>query len=191
MAELARLLGEPANVHFARVVDASVGLAAQVEPEAAPKIEQRVRSVGAGNGPEDARRAAVRLDELLSADNAVGELLLDGAQIIPFPGKTRTSPPEYGPITQEGSIEGEVVRIEGTDDSIHVTLRDGGVNYSRCVTTKAVARRMAQFMLGPTVRAHGVGKWIRHAQGQWEMKSFRVRDFDVLEEEFLGDRGAP
>lgn len=185
MAEYAKLLGEPGNVHFLTLVDASVGLAATVDHVAAPKVDERVLAAGRGGGPEDALRAIIRLDEMLAADNAVGELLRDGAKIIPFQGRNRPRPITYGPITQEGSVEGEIVRIGGTDDTIHVTLRDAAVIYSGCVTNKAVARRMAQHILGPIVRAHGVGKWVRHPDGAWELKSFRIRDFDVLEETSL------
>lgn len=187
MAEYAKLLGEAGSVHFTALVDASVGLAAEVEPASEARVFSRVTAVGLGGGPDDARRAASRLDDMLATDNAVGQLLLDGAQIIPFPGKNRPLPVTFGPFTQDGSLEGEIVRIEGTDDSIHVTLRDGGVVYSKCVTDKAVARRMGEFVLGPIVRAHGVGKWLRHADGTWELKSFKIRDFDILEEGSLAE----
>jgi hypothetical protein len=85
MAEFAKLLGEPGHVHFEAIVDASVGLAAQVEEPAVPKVETRVNGVKAGGGAEDALRASARLDEMLAADNATGELLANGAQVIQFP----------------------------------------------------------------------------------------------------------
>lgn len=187
MAEYAKLLGEIGDVHFRTIVDASVGLAAIVDKAAVPKVDERVRAASHGAGSEEALRAIGRLDEMLAADNAVGELLREGAQVIPFLGKNRPRPVTYGPITQEGTVEGEIVRIGGIDDTIHVTLRDAATIYSGCVASKAVARRMAQHILGPVVRAHGVGKWVRHPSGHWELKSFRIRDFDILEDTSLMD----
>lgn len=181
MAELARLLGETDQVHFADVINASVGLAANVEKPAAPKVAARIALLKSGVGPEDAVRASARLDEMLAVDNATGELLANGAQIIRFPGRERPTPQVFGPFSEEGTIDGEIVRIGGTDDTIHVTLRDGRRIYSACVATVEVARQLAPYLLGPYIRVHGTGRWMRHGDGGWELKQFRIRSFDVLE----------
>lgn len=185
MVEYARMLGEPGEVHFEHIVNKSVGLVAVVEEQSLSRVETRIRAIGGGNGPEDGMKAMKRLDDMLASDNAVGELLRDEVQIIPFPGKTRERPVSFGPFTQVGTIEGEVVRVGGQDDTIYVMLRDGDRIFSGCVTTREVGQRLGHHLLGPIIRAHGEGRWIRHADGEWEMKSFRIRDFDVLEETSL------
>jgi hypothetical protein len=183
MAELARLLGEQEHVHLEEVVDGSVSLRAEVDAPSIPAVSARVLAVREGRGPEDATKAMQRLDDMLANDNAVGQLLdASNAEIIPFPGKNRPQPAIYGPFREEGTLEGEIVRIGGKDETIHVTLRDGSVLYSRCVATKEVARLMAPYILGPIVRVRGVGTWERLGNGTWELKSFRINDFDVLDD---------
>lgn len=183
MAELAKLLGEVEHVHFDKVYAGSVALKADIDAPAAPKVNERIFAVRDHSGPEDAMKAWQRLDDMLAADNAVGQLLdTNGAEIIPFPGKIRPTPVIYGPFKEEGSLEGEVVRIGGKDETIHVTIRDGEMLYSRCVASREVARRMAPYILGPTVRVRGTGTWERQSDGVWDLKSFRITDFDVLED---------
>jgi hypothetical protein len=38
-----------------------------------------------------------------------------------------------------------------------------------------------------TLRFHGIGSWIRHGSGAWELKSFRIHDFEPLEDAPLED----
>ncbi|WP_051231228.1 hypothetical protein [Kaistia adipata] len=188
MAELAKLLGETDHVHLNDVAEGSVLLRADVDLPAVPAVQRRVIAVRNGTAPDEAMRALNRLDDLLAQDNAVGQLLDgDGAEIIPFPGKTRPIPLSYGPFREEGTLEGEVVRIGGKDSTIHIQLRDGDKVYSGCATTKEIARRLAPHMLGPTVRLHGTGTWERLGDGAWELKSFRISDFEVLEDISLAD----
>ncbi|MCX5581583.1 hypothetical protein [Kaistia terrae] len=188
MTELAKLLGETQHVHLDDVAEGSVLLRAEVDLPAAPAVRRRVIAVRDGIGADEAMRAFSRLDDLLAHDNAVGQLLDgDGAEIIPFPGKTRPIPLSYGPFREEGTLEGEVVRIGGKDSTIHIQLRDGEKVYSGCATTKEIARRLAPHMLGPTVRLYGTGTWERLGDGTWELRSFRVSDFEVLEDVSLAD----
>jgi hypothetical protein len=181
MAEFAKLLGETQQVHFDQIVDASVGMGAIVEPPAQPAVALRLQLIDTKNAAEDALRASRRIDDMLAADDATGELLADGAQIIQFPGKTRHTPQAFGPFTEDGTLDGEIVRIGGTDDTIHVTLRDGRKIYSACVATIDVAKQLAPYLLGPYVRLHGTGRWLRLGDGTWELKHFRIRSFDVLQ----------
>lgn len=188
LGEYARLLGENENVHFERISEGSVHMHAFVEDPAAPKVRQRLSSILSPNAPEDVLRAFQRLDEMLAKDNAIGQIVDgNGKELLAFPGRLRPKPAVYGPFDQEGFIEGEIVRIGGTDNTIHITLRDGEHIFSGCSTSKEIAREMGSYLLGPTVRAQGVGKWLRHGDGSWEMKSFRIKSFEVLNETPLSE----
>lgn len=180
--EYAKLLGETKDVHFEKLVDQSVGLVAVVGEHAVSRVAVRVQAVKRGDGPDDAVRAMKRLDDMLAADNAIGELLRDGEKIIAFPGRTRPERQFFGPFTQAGAIEGEVIRVGGQDDTIHVHVRDGDQIYTSCVTSPEVGRRLGYHLLGPIVRLLGEGRWVRFPDGQWELKQFRIRDFEVLED---------
>lgn len=188
LAEFGKVLGEIDSVHFAEVTDGSVSLAAFVETPAQPKVFDRLKSLAHGDGPSEARNAWQRIDDMLAKDNAAAELLDgDNVVVVNFPGKHRTSPKSYGPFSQEGIIEGEVVRVGGMDDSAHVTLRDGDRVYSGCVVSKDLARLLANHLFGGTVRARGTGKWVRHPDGEWELRSFRIKSFELLDDTPLTD----
>lgn len=185
MAEYAKLLGETKDVHFDRIVDQSVGVVAVVEEQSASRVQTRLHAVERGDGPDDAKRAMKRLDDMLAADNAVGELLHDGDKIITFQGRNRAERQFFGPFTQVGAIEGEVIRIGGQDDTIHVHLRDGDHVHTACVTTHEIGRQLGHHLLGPIVRVLGEGRWVRYPDGQWELRQFRIRSFEVLDDDDL------
>lgn len=182
VVEYARLLGETKDVHFEGIVDKSVGVVAIVEEQAVARVAHRLHAVKRGDGPDDAAKAMKRLDDMLASDNAVGELLLDGANVIAFPGRNRPERQIFGPFTQAGVLEGEIIRVGGQDDTIHVHLRDGDQIHTGCVASPEVARRLGHHLFGPVVRVVGEGRWVRFPDGQWELKQFRIRDFQVLED---------
>ncbi len=88
----------------------------------------------------------------------------------------------FGPFRQVGHIDGKAYRIEGKDDTKHVGVRDGDRDYGSLVTTEEVALRLRHMLWEKTLRFHGAGTWIRHGSGAWELKSFRIHDFEVLDE---------
>lgn len=182
VVEYAKLLGETKDVHFDGIIDRSVGLVAVIEDQSVRRVAMRVDAVRRGDGPDDATRAMKRLDDMLAIDSAVGELLRDGEKIIAFPGRNRPERQFFGPFTQTGGLEGEVIRVGGQDDTIHVHLRDGEQIYTSCITSPEVGRRLGHYLLGPTVRLLGEGRWVRFPDGQWELRQFRIRDFEILED---------
>ena len=188
MAAYARLLGETANVHFQSMETGSAILVAAVEEPAQPKVQERVRSLQHGNAPKDVLKAFDELDEMLRKDNATGDLSgIDGSVIIPFPGRTRPEPLVFGPIRQEGSLEGQVIRVGGRDETIPVHLRDGAVIHSGLNAKPEMAREIAHHLLGPTLRVYGTGTWYREADGSWTLRSLTISHFEVLSDEPLGD----
>lgn len=187
LAEYARLLGETEHVHFDRVIDGSAQLAAWADEPAVPKVRVRLLTAAAGNASDDVERAIRKLDDLLAEDNASGQLLdAQGAEIIAFPGRERPQPQVFGPFSQEGSIEGEIVSIGGKDETIHVHIRDEGTVYTSCVATKELARELGHHLLGAPVRLQGTGRWMRHGDGTWELRHFRINSFDVLKVDPIG-----
>lgn len=187
MAALAGLLGEQPSVHFEEVKEGSAILIAKIDPPAVPKVESRVRDVRLGDGPQDARRAFRALDDLLAADNATGQLTGGEDNVIQFPGVTRPKPLKYGPFKQEGVVEGRIVRIGGTDDSIHVHLKDGAVVLSAIETNPDLAKELGRYLFDNVVRLHGTGTWVRTEGGAWELKRFKASRFEVLEDKPLQD----
>lgn len=183
MASLAKLLGEKDNVHFHSIEPGSAVLVATIDVPAQPKVRERVIAVRDGHGPGDARRAFTDLDELLREDNATGILSnAAGDVIIPFPGRSKPEPLVYGPFRQDGTIDGQLIRVGGKDETVPVHLRDGAIIHTGLVCTPEIARRIALHLYGSTLRVHGTGSWFRTGAGEWELRSFRISDFEVLDE---------
>jgi hypothetical protein len=188
IAALARLLGESAHVHFHAIEEGSVKLKARVDEPARLKVRERVRAVRDGGGPRDARKAYDTLDDMLRKDNTSGALAGDdGAIVIRFPGRTRPEPLAFGPFRQECTLDGQIFRIGGKDETKHVHIRDGAVEFTDLVASEAVAMQLRHHLFGPMLRFHGEGTWFRHGDGAWELRQFRIKSFEELEDRPLSE----
>lgn len=187
MGELAKLLGENDSVHFARLEPGSAVLVSTIDQPAVPKVSERIGGVMTGTAPKDAMQAFKTLDTMLAKDNAIGVLTSStGAEIIPFPGRTRPKPVRYGPFKEHGSLDGVLIRIGGRDESIPVLLEDGEASFS-CQTNVETSKRLAPHYRAGTLRVHGEGKWVREEDGSWRLLEFYIEDFEVLDDSSLLD----
>ena len=184
MASFAQLLGHFEYVHLGKLKSGSLSVCARVEEVAQPKVEKRVDEVRYGSGPQVAREAFREIDDQLAEDNAVGRILRGKAKLIEFPGRTRPVEGRLGPVEQAGTLDGEVIQIGGRDESINVHLK-AGEQIHRCVTSKAIARRLASYIFGSAVRLKGTGSWARKDSGGWILRRFEIADFATLDEKPL------
>ncbi|PZO63206.1 MAG: hypothetical protein DI498_13775 [Paracoccus denitrificans] len=146
---LAQFLGEKANVHLAEVKEGSVAVNVDVDAAAQLRVAERIQAANSPDAPKDLAKAFDVLDEMLRKDNATGSLRDWGERvIIPFPGIKRKLPPVFGPIRQEGSLTGQVVRVGGKDATIPVHLRDGDTVLTGLTANEDMARRLAHHYLG-------------------------------------------
>ena len=181
MLQFAKLLGEPEKVHFVDVEVGSAVLLARIEEVAAPKIARRLSDAARGQGDPDALKALQALDDLLANDNAVGQLLDDsGAEIIAFLGRNRPKPLEYGPFREDGVLEGVIIKIGGKGETVPIWLQDNERTH-RCAASRPLARRLAKHYDGGLLRVSGTGSWVRLATGAWLMRSFEVKEFELLD----------
>jgi len=188
MAELARLLGEQERVHFSHLEAGSAVLVSRIEEPAAPKVGERLQKIRTGNAPKDALQAYKALDTLLAKDNAVATLTGEnGAEIIVFPGRTRSKPVRYGPFREDGSLDGVVIRLGGRDESIPVLLEDAEGAVYPCQTTVELSKQLAPHYRGATVRVYGSGKWVREENGSWTLQQFDISRFEVIDDSPLVD----
>ena len=188
MLEFAKLLGEPERVHFVDVGEGSAVLRARIEDVAAPKVERRLAEASRGQGDPVAVKALRDLDVMLARDNAIGQLLDEaGAEIIAFPGRNRPKPLEYGPFREDGVLEGVVIKVGGEGASVPVWLRDNETVYKKCSARRPLARKLAKHYEAGLLRVSGTGSWMRLATGAWLMRSFEIKDFEVLDDAPLAD----
>ncbi|MCW5982859.1 MAG: hypothetical protein KIT09_32520 [Bryobacteraceae bacterium] len=182
MADFAALLGHEEHVRFEKLVAGSLAIISRVEPIAEFKVQRRLEEARYGTAPKAAMEALSAIDDKLAADNAVGSIRRGSTKIIEFPGRNR--PPvesRLGPVVQRSTLDGEVIQVGGRDETINVHVRSGD-DFHRCITTKAIARRLAQHMFGPAVRLRGRGTWSRAESGDWTLHRFDIESFEVLDE---------
>ena len=188
MLQFAKLLGEPERVHFVDVESGSAVLRARVEDVAIPKVERRITDASRGQGDVVALKALQSLDDMLAEDNAVGQLCDDvGAEILAFPGRNRAKPLEYGPFREEGVLEGVIIKVGGKGTSVPIWLQDGEAVYKNCTARRPLARKLAKHYDAGLLRVSGSGSWVRFANGAWLMRSFEIKDFELLDDAPLAE----
>jgi hypothetical protein len=186
MTDLAVLLGEPSKVHFSRVEAGSLALVQWIELEGAHKVEDRLAQIRHGEGPPDAMNAMKAINRKLREDNSVGVLTSeDEAEILKFPGRDATEALTFGVLTQQGSLDGVVIRLGGTKELVPVHLQSGPGMYMLCFAHRDVAKRLAPHIFTTELRVYGTGRWYRDEDGKWTLERFTISDFAVLNDEPL------
>lgn len=182
LADLSVLLGNRERVHFNRVEEGSTTPVIRVEWEAEPKVRERLHKVKLREAPEDVQRADRDLNRKLAEDNAIGSLVdPSGGKVLQFPGRELLKKLVFGPITQSGMFQGVPISVGGERDPVPIHLEDGKdkhIVYAR----RTVAKEIAQFLFTTPIRVEGNGRWIRHADGEWELLEFRVTEFKLIED---------
>lgn len=185
MADIAAILGEQHSVHFVRVERGSTEVIQTVDYEAVPKVANRVEQVRKGNPPNDAKAPLENINKRLKLDNSTGVLCgHDGAEIIQFPGRNIVEPTVFGPFTQEGSLDGEVIVVGGRADIVPVHIKQGDTVYN-CKASRDLAQQLAMHLFESEVRVFGSGRWFREQDGTWTLQSFTIKSFELLENEPL------
>lgn len=188
LIELAKLYGEIGSVKFRRLRKGSTVVVSRVDGPARPKVERRLFQVRTGEAPKDAVDAFCVLDNMLAIDNSVGIIRgLDDGAVISFPGRDRPKPVEYGPVREEGFVEGEIIRIGGRDDSIHLAIQNGETVFSSIETNREMARQLGRLIFGPVVRFWGTGTWRRDSKDGWRLDRFVVTRFEEMSHKGLED----
>lgn len=182
MTQLAEILGEPSAVHFDRLESGSTVLVHKIEREAAPKVRERAAAVQRGDAPRDALRAYRAINRLLCEDNGVGLLRENrrGARILVFPGRDAAEE-TIASVRQPGTIDGFVMRVGGTDETVPVWLKSEDQLISHCWAKKQLAKQLAQKLFEP-VRLFGTGRWGRDSDGLWTLLAFEIRTFETLQD---------
>ncbi|QUM70835.1 hypothetical protein [Sphingopyxis granuli] len=180
---LGELFGERANVHFRNIEPGSTVVRAVVEHVAVPKVEARIRSAGAGDGGPTLTKAYEKIDTLLRDDNATGEIADATGNVIhvDFPGRRRIEQVAYGPIKQQGTLDGVVFRVEGRDATVHVGIMDGEKSYS-LEAPASMGQQLATLFRAAPVRFRGTGTWYRYGNGTWDLRKFVIDGFDELDD---------
>jgi hypothetical protein len=180
LGDLARMMGQEANVHLARVDKGSTVPVIRVDWEAEPKVRERLRAVKFNEGPAEARRAYKEINKRLIQDNATGTLVDPGkSKVIRFPGAAGANQVEFGPISQQSSFQGIPIRIGGESDPVPVHLQDGEIIHI-LHAPRRIAKHLGPHLFTSVVRVEGKARLVRNKMGEWDMLSFYAQDYEVL-----------
>lgn len=183
---LSVLFGESHSVHLIKIEKGSTVPVLRVEREAEPKVRERLRLVRQKDGPGEALRAEKQINELLRRDDAQGAIVDPvGSKLISFPGRELNRLVEYGPFTQAGTLDGIPIVIGGEEEIVPVHLEGRQKQVYNCLAKRSIAIELAPFLFSTFIRVEGNGRWIRHRDGEWEMKRFTIKGFTVLKESSL------
>jgi hypothetical protein len=192
MTQLAAMFGERERVHFDRLEAGSAVLVQRTEAVAYNKVTARLEAIRQERAPKDALAAFNRIDSMLADDNAVGQLTDEmtaaSAVILQFPGRERPKALRYGPVLQNGTIEGVLVKIGGIDQTVPVHIqreyRERGEekDIAICNTSREMASKIAPHLFGSVLRLTGEGKWFREQDGTWTLDRFNIHAIEVLDD---------
>ncbi|MQR00228.1 hypothetical protein [Glaciimonas soli] len=180
---LATLYGSEESVHFESVTKGSAKLNVSVDEPAVTKVMWRIQSVNSASAILEAQKAYQGIDDLLRADNAVGAISTGkkGGKLLDFPGRKLVIQ-EAVTIIQPTTVDGVIIKIGGKDATIPVHLRDQEGKVIRCeIRGEAYAKELSRHYLGNPLRAHGSGKWLRHADGTWEIQLLTIQSYEELD----------
>lgn len=182
LEEVAVVLGERSAVHFSHLEEGSTVPVLKIDKEARPKVLDRIESLGRGDAPRDALNAFRNINRKLRDDNATGVLQTRkrGGVILCFPGRELVED-RFPSVRQDGSLDGVVVRVGGTDETVPILLQSEGEAISGIHADRRVAKALAQHLFEP-VRLHGKGRWSRDLDGVWALVDFKAESFDILKE---------
>jgi hypothetical protein len=100
-----------------------------------------------------------------------------------FPGIQEVE--QYGTVTQQCVVDGEVVRIGGTRERVPITLRSEDELITDCYTSRTTAKGLAAHLFEP-VRLFGSGRFAREEdEGTWKLEYFVFERFEPLSDQPL------
>ncbi len=185
MVDLATMLGSQDAVHFIGVVEGSVALVHTVDESFVGVIAERARMVSAGTANVTALSAARSLNKKLREDNSQAVYKFDGSdgeRLVEFPGASVPQENRVKGVGQSSFVDGYVVKIGGISDDISITILEADVRTSASADID-MAKRLGKHIYADYLRVYGEGRWERSADGVWGLRSFRIKDFDVLGED--------
>jgi hypothetical protein len=185
LKKLSVIFGHEDHVHFLRMKDGSASAVIETDAETEPLIVERTRQAAVGDGPKEAVYSYESVKEMLEGDNFTAEVTRNGDLITRFVPRVEEGGEAIGPVWQEGTLDGLLVRIEGVDPTIHITLIADRRRYL------GETNRDLGMKLGPlfyhTVRIFGKGKWWRTAQGVWELEKFAFQSVEKIDDVTIPD----
>lgn len=184
---LASVLGSKKHVHFLRVEKGSALNVIEIDEQEIERVFTRAKRAATGRGSKEAVKASSSLHSMLRQDHHSAELVSEeGDLLLSYSIAKDGKEKPIGPIWQDGSLDGLVVKLGGLDETLPVHLVYEQSHYI-CNATRDIVRDLGQYIWRSPIRVHGRGKWSRNTEGKWELEWFDIQSFEPLEDVSLSD----
>ncbi len=186
LKKLSVVLGNEDRVHFLRMEEGSAPALIEIDAEIESAVIYRAKNAANGQGPKEAVQNFASLRDDLEQDGLIADLEQDeGGIIAEFASPRQAGEETFGPVWQEGSVDGLLTRIEGIDETIHATLIFEGSRY-RAECNREVGMQLGMYFW-KMIRAFGKGKWWRNADGKWVLEKIVIQSVEGVEDVSLPD----
>lgn len=181
LEKLALIYGYKQHIHFMRMRKGSAIAEIAVDNEIAPQVTARLYSIAQSNASRELDKPYKIMNQILREDNA-SAVIRDkkGADILSFPGCKMLLTEELI-VHEHGELDGTIIRVGGKDNTVPVWLQNDAGEVYKCNTNKTIARELANHLFEQTVRVFGLGKWQRNLEFGWELDSFDIQSWQLLD----------
>jgi hypothetical protein len=183
-AAFSRLLSSRPEIAFGGLEGGSTQIVAKVSFEASRAVESHLRNE-VELGPNS--RAIRDISSLLEQDQTSGFVVSPrGENVLEFPGATRQDAVVFPAFRESTSLDGQLVRIGGTDETVHAKIVTDDHSYN-VQMNRELAREAALHIFGSTLRFFGTARYKRERSGEWTLLQFDADRFEVLNERTLSE----
>lgn len=182
---LGDLVGSPGNVRIQKITPGSVKVQMAVDGSHYPKFVDRLTSA---KNPTKAsgtvRKVVSDLENMVSEDHVTAEVTAGRTKLFHLRGYTKDSGPLMGPIVQRHLVRGQIIGLEGKDATKHVRIAEygSGRELRGDFRDTGLGALLAKHLWGDVVELAGTARLMRHPDGVWELKGFRIDDVQELDD---------
>ncbi|KGM54676.1 hypothetical protein N800_06770 [Lysobacter daejeonensis GH1-9] len=184
LSALGDLVSSPGKVRVKKLTPGSVKVELAVERDHYPKFVERLTvAKNPARAPATLRKVVADLEEMVTADNVTAEVTAGRTKLLFLHGYVRATGPVVGPVIQRHAIRGQVIGLEGKDATKHVRIAEYGTGREvRGEFRDAdLAGQLTKHLWKDVVELTGTARMLRHPDGTWEMKAFRVDGVEELQ----------
>lgn len=189
LAQYLRLLGDlvssPGKIRVKKLTPGSVKVELAVEREHYPKFVERLTSAKNPTlAASTLRKSVSDLEEMITADKVTAEVTAGRTKLLFLRGYVSETGVTLGPVVQRHVIRGQVIGLEGKDATKHVRIAEYGTGREVRGEFRdlGLANALTKHLWKEVIELTGTARMLRHPDGTWEMRSFRVDGIEELED---------
>lgn len=187
---LGRLTGAPDQVRLGRIAAGSVCCQLMVKEDHYPKLVNRLASTSdIASAPDGLKKAVEEMRFMIGEDNVTAEVRASNTRIFSLRPDERPPGVLLGPMVQRYTIRGRIVGLEGKGSTKHARILEHGANkqISGEFRDESIATELKHHLWRDVVELTGTAKLIRHPDGAWELKEFRIDRVESLDASTASD----